>query len=187
LTKAQLAVFKMTREEKGKIIDELADKLANMGYFYLADASGLTVAQVNAFRQLCYDKGVEYRVAKNTLIKKALDKQEGDYSEMDLVLKGFSGILFSPESGKLPASIIKQYHKIDKGGRPKLKAASIEAALYIGEEHLNALSELKSKDELIGEIIGLLQSPVHNVLSALLSGKNKLAGIVKTLSEREQV
>lgn len=175
----------MTREEKGKIIDELADKLSNTGYFYFADASGLTVAEVNAFRQMCFDKGVEYRVVKNTLIKKALDKQEADYSEMDSVLKGFSGILFSPESGRLPASILKEFHKTDEAGRPKLKAASIESALYIGEEHLNALSELKSKDELIGEIIGLLQSPAHNVLSALLSGKNKLSGIVKTLSERE--
>ncbi|MDA0193603.1 MAG: 50S ribosomal protein L10 [Bacteroidetes bacterium] len=175
----------MIREQKGKIIDALAEKLANTSYFYLTDASGLSVAQVNAFRQMCYDKGVEYQVVKNTLIKKALEKQDADYSELDEALKGFSGILFSQESGKLPAGIIKQFHKTDKEGRPKLKAASIESALYIGGEHLNALSELKSKNELIGEIIGLLQSPVNNVLSALLSGRNKLAGIVKTLSERE--
>jgi len=175
----------MTREEKGKMIDELAEKFANTGYFYLTDASGLTVAQINDFRRLCFGKGVEYRVVKNTIIKKALDKQEADFTELDSVLKGFSGVMFSPESGKLPANVIKQFHKTDKEGRPKLKAASINSDLFIGEEHLNALNELKSKDELIGEIIGLLQSPATNVLSALLSGKNKLSGIVKTLSERE--
>lgn len=175
----------MTREEKGKVIAELADKFANTGYFYLTDASGLTVAEVNAFRKMCFDKGIEYRVVKNTLIKKALDKQEGDFSEIDDVLKGFSGILFSPESGNLPAKVLKQFHKTDEAKRPKLKAASIDSDLFIGEEHLNALSELKSKNELIGEIIGLLQSPTTNVLSALMSGQNKLSGIVKTLSERE--
>ncbi len=175
----------MTREEKSNIIGELAEKLANTNFFYLTDASGLTVAQVNAFRGLCCEQGIEYRVAKNTLIKKALDKQETDFTEMDSALKGFSGILFSPESGNLPAKIIKQFHKTDKARRPKLKAASIDSELFIGEKHLNALSELKSKNELIGEIIGLLQSPATNVMSALLSGKNKLAGIVKTLAERE--
>ena len=175
----------MTRQEKSEIIEELAGKLANTGYFYLTDASGLTVAEVNAFRRLCFEKGVEYRVVKNTLIKKALDKQDGDFAEMDSALKGFSGILFSPESGNLPAKIIRQFQKTDTAQRPKFKAASIESDLFIGEEHLNALSELKSKNELIGEIIGLLQSPTTNVMSALLSGKTKLAGIVKTLSERE--
>lgn len=175
----------MTRQEKNNIIEELADKLANTGFFYLTDASGLTVAEVNAFRRLCFEKGIEYRVAKNTLIKKALDKQEADFSEIDSALTGFSGILFSPESGNLPAKVLKQFHKTDKGLRPKLKAASIDSELFIGDEHLNALSDLKSKNELIGEIIGLLQSPATNVMSALLSGQNKLSGIVKTLSERE--
>lgn len=175
----------MTREEKNNIIEELAEKLANTNFFYLTDASGLTVAQVNAFRGLCFEEGIEYRVAKNTLIKKALEKQEADFTEMDSALKGFSGILFSPESGNLPAKVIRKFHKTDKAQRPKLKAASIDSELFIGEEHLNALSELKSKNELIGEIIGLLQSPTTNVMSALLSGQNKLSGIVKTLSERE--
>ncbi len=175
----------MTREEKSNVIEELAEKLANTNFFYLTDASGFTVAEVNAFRRLCFEKGVEYRVVKNTLIRKALEKQEKDFTEMDSALAGFSGILFSPRSGNLPAKIIKQFHRTDKAQRPKLKAASIDSDLFIGEEHLNALSEIKSKDELIGEIIGLLQSPTTNVISALLSGKNKLSGIIKTLSERE--
>ena len=175
----------MTREEKSKVIDSLADKFANTGHFYLTDASGLTVAEINAFRRLCFEKGIEYGVYKNTLIKKALEKQDADFSELDGSLKGFSGILFSPESGNMPAKVLKQYHKTDTAQRPKLKAASIDSDLFIGEEHLNALSELKSKNELIGEIIGLLQSPATNVISALFSGKSKLSGIVKTLSERE--
>ncbi|MEQ9426380.1 MAG: 50S ribosomal protein L10 [Cyclobacteriaceae bacterium] len=175
----------MTREDKAIIIEDLAKRFADNPHFYLADASGLDVAKTNAFRRLCFEKGIEYKVVKNTLIKKALEKQEADFSELDVALKGFSGILFSPESSNAPAKILKQFHKTDEAGRPKLKAASIDSDLFIGEEHLNALSELKSKDELIGEIIGLLQSPVNNVLSGLLSGKSKLAGIVKTLSERE--
>ena len=175
----------MTREEKSVVIEELSAKLAEHPHFYLTDASGLTVAEVNAFRRLCFEKGIEYLVAKNTLIKKALDKQEADFSGLDDVLHGFSGILFSPESGNVPAKVLKQFRKTDSADRPKLKAASIDSELYIGDEHLNALSELKSKAELIGEIIGLLQSPTTNVMSALMSGQNKLSGIVKTLSERE--
>ena len=178
----------MTREEKAQIIDELSGKFAEVGNFYITDASGFTVEQVNAFRRMCFESGLEFRVYKNTLIKKALDKQEADYSELDNteVLKGFSGIIFSPETAKAPAQVIKNFRK--KGlseDKPSLKAASIDSELFIGEEHLKTLSELKSKEELVGEIIGLLQSPVQNVVSALQSSKHNIAGILKTLSERE--
>ena len=178
----------MTREEKAEIIDELSGRLAQTGNFYITDASGFTVEQMNAFRRMCFEKGLEYKVYKNTLIKQALDKQEADFSEFDetKVLKGFSGIIFSPEAANTPAQVIKNYRKRGLSeDKPSLKAASINSELYIGEEHLNALSELKSKEELIGEIIGLLQSPVQNLMSALNSGKNNLAGVLKTLSERE--
>lgn len=175
----------MTREEKAAIIDDLTEKFQNTSFFYIADASGLSVAQVNDFRRACFEKGIEYRVVKNTLIKKALDKLEGDFSEFsDKALKGFSGILFSPESNNLPAKVIKQFRK--KGNeKPLLKGASIDLAFYFGDDQVDTLSKLKSKDELIGDIIGLLQSPATNVISALQSGKHKLAGIVKTLSEKE--
>ncbi len=174
----------MTKEQKAQIIDELKLKFSDNGYFYIADASGMSVEETNKFRSLCHKAGLEYRVVKNTLIKKALDETEGDYSELDSVLKGFSGIMFSKEVGNLPAKVIKDYRKA-KGTKPVLKAASIEKAIYIGEHQLDALVQLKSKNELIGEIIGLLQSPMSNVMSALQSGKHTIAGLVKTLSEKE--
>lgn len=175
----------MTREEKVLVLEELSEKLSNKPNFYVTDASGLTVAEINDFRRLCFEKGVEYKVYKNTLIKKALEKLDTDYTEFFDVLKGFSGIIFTDEDGaNLPAKAIKEYRK---GGaqKPLLKAASIDSEFYIGDDNVKMLSELKSKNELIGEIIGLLQSPAKNVVSALQSGKSTLVGLVKTLSERE--
>jgi len=176
----------MTREEKGKIIEELSQKLAGVNYFYITDASGLTVEQINKFRKLCYKNGIEYKVVKNTLIKKALATLQTDYNPFvdKGVLKGFSGILFA-ESGNGPAKVLKEFRK-DGAEKPAFKAASIQGELYIGEENLSALVALKSKNELIGEIIGLLQSPAKNVISGLQSGGQKLSGIVKTLSERPE-
>ena len=175
----------MTKEEKGQIIDVLSGKFSQHKHFYITDASGLTVAQINAYRRLCFNAGVEYRVYKNTLIRKALEKQEGNFEEVFKTLHGFSGVIFSKEAGNAPAKVIKEYRKKQEG-KPGLKAASIDSALFIGEEHLNTLSELKSKEQLLGEIISLLQSPAKNVLSALLSGKNTVAGLVKALEERKQ-
>jgi len=174
----------MTREEKAQIIEELTEKFANHTHFYITDASGFTVAQVNNFRRLCYKSGIEYKVYKNTLIRKALEKREGtDYSPMFKALHGFSGVMFSKESGNLPARIIKEF-RVKLEGKPVLKAASIDSDLFIGDENLNMLSELKSKNELIGDVIAMLQSPAKNVISALLSGKNTVAGLVKALEER---
>lgn len=174
----------MTREEKGQIIEELTEKFSQNNHFYITDASGLTVAQINAFRRLCFKAGIEYRVYKNTLIRKALEKHEGNYEDLFKALHGFSGVIFSKEAGNAPAKVIQEYRtKLE--GKPAFKAASIESSLFIGEEHLATLGELKSKNELIGEIISLLQSPAKNVLSALLSGKNTVAGLVKALEERK--
>jgi large subunit ribosomal protein L10 len=174
----------MTREEKAQIIDELAVKFSQHQHFYVTDASGLTVEQVNAFRRLCFNAGVEYRVYKNTLIRKALEKN-GNKNVADIAkaLKGFSGVIFSKEAGNAPAKVIKAYRKKVEG-RPNFKAASIDNDLFLGEENLNVLSELKSKNELIGEVISLLQSPAKNVLSALLSGRHTVAGLVKALETR---
>src|SRR5690606_20426890 len=137
------------------------------------------------FRRLCYKSGIEYKVYKNTLIKKALEKQDGtDFSPLFDTLKGFSGVLFSKEIGNAPAKIIKEFRaKIE--GKPVLKAASINSDLYIGDENLTMLSELKSKNELIGDVIALLQSPAKNLISALTSSKSTIAGLVKALEERE--
>jgi large subunit ribosomal protein L10 len=174
----------MTRDEKAQIIEELSQKFADHAHFYITDAGGLTVAQINAFRRLCFKSGIEYKVYKNTLIRKALERQEGaDYSPIFGTLHGFSGVLFSKEAGNLPARVIKEFRK-KLEGKPVLKAASIDSDFFIGEENLNTLSDLKSKNELIGEVISILQSPAKNVLSALLSGKHTVAGLVKALEER---
>ncbi len=174
----------MTREEKAKIIDELSDKFANNSHFYITDASGFTVAQVNNFRRLCFKSGVEYRVYKNTLIQKALERQKNaDFSPMFGTLKGFSGVIFSKESGNTPAKVIKEF-RTKMEGKPVLKAASINSDLFIGDENLKMLVELKSKNELIGDVIAALQAPAKNVISALLSGQNTVAGLVKALEER---
>jgi len=174
----------MTREEKSQIIEELADKFANHAHFYITDAGGFTVAQINNFRRLCFKNGVEYRVYKNTLIRKALEKQEGtDFSPLFNTLHGFSGVIFSKESGNVPAKVIQEF-RVKMAGKPVLKGASVSSDLFVGDENLKMLAELKSKNELIGDIIGLLQSPAKNVISALQSGKHTIAGLVKTLESR---
>jgi large subunit ribosomal protein L10 len=173
----------MTREEKGQIIDELAEKFSQHNHFYITDASGFSVEQINAFRRICFNKGVEYRVYKNTLIRKALEKRGDAFKPIHAVLHGFSGVIFSKESGNAPAKAIKEYRKKNEG-KPAFKAAAIQSDLYIGEENLNLLNDLKSKSELIGEIISALQAPAKNVLSALLSSKQTVAGLVKTLESR---
>ncbi|GAB2783242.1 50S ribosomal protein L10 [Rhabdobacter roseus] len=176
----------MTREEKEVIIDELSQKFSTTPYFFITSAAGMSVSEVNQLRRQCFDRGVEYRVVKNTLIKKALETLDTDYTPFESeVLKGFSGIMFHPESGKVPAQLIKEFRKKAGNDKLKFKGASVDYSLFIGESQLETLISLKSKDEMIGEIIGLLQSPAKNVLSALQSGGNKLAGILKTLSEKE--
>ncbi len=175
----------MTREEKGQIIAGLTEKFEQTDHFYITDTSGLTVAEINSFRAMCHKSDVEYKVIKNTLIKKALSNLEKDFSELDDVLKGFSGVMFVNENANIPAKVIKDFKKTDKNQRPTFKAASIDSDIFIGEDQLDALSKLKSKQELIGEVISLLQSPAKNVISALQSGEHTIAGLVKTLSERE--
>ena len=175
----------MTREEKGIIIQELSEKLASTPYFYITDASGLSVAKTNDFRRKCFENGIEYVVVKNTFIQKALDTLDTDYTSFnESVLTGFSGIMFHPENGKAAATLIKDFLKVNKDSI-KLKGASIDGGLFVGHDQLDALSKLKSKAEMVGEVIGLLQSPAKNVLGALQSGGQNLAGILKTLSEKE--
>ena len=175
----------MRKEEKAVIIEEISEKFKSNMSFYFTDASGFTVAEVNDLRRKCFEKGIEYKVVKNTLIKKALEKLDQDVSSLnDEVLKGFTGIMFSGENASEPAKLIKAFKKNDSQDRPKLKGASIEYDLFIGEDQLGLLSAFKSKNELIGEVIGLLQSPAKTVNSSLQSGQNTIAGLVKALSER---
>lgn len=172
----------MTKEEKAKYIDELAAELSQAGIFYLADTSELTVETINQLRRRCFQSNIRLKVVKNTLLQKAFERIDGrDYSELNQVLAGPTSIMFS-EVGNLPARIIKDFRK--KSDKPILKGAFIDEAIFIGDNQLDALTTLKSKEELVGEIIGLLQSPAKNVVSALKGQGGKIAGILKTLEER---
>ena len=171
----------MRKEEKHDVVLALKEQINSFSNVYITDTSNLTVAAVNDIRRKCFDSDIKMQVAKNTLIKKALEAASGEYAELYDVLKGSSTLLFS-NSANAPAKLIKALRA--SGDKPLLKAAYIDSAIFIGDNQLNALVNLKSKEELIGEIIGLLQSPAKNVISGLQSGKNKLAGIVKALEQR---
>lgn len=171
----------MRKEEKHEVVLALTETIAEYGNFYITDTANLSVAKVNDIRRKCFENGIKMQVAKNKLIRKAMEASEGDFSEIFDVLKGSSSILFS-KTGNAPAKLIKQLRK--SGDKPVLKAAYIDSAVFIGDNQLDALVNLKSKDELVADIIALLQSPAKNVISGLQSGGNKLAGIVKTLQER---
>jgi len=172
----------MTREEKAKYIDELAAELTQAGVFYLADTAGLSVESINKFRRTCFQSNIRLRVVKNTLLQKAMERVDGkDYSELSSVLSGPTSIMYA-EVGNVPAKIIKDFRK--KSDKPILKGAFIDEAIFVGDNQLDALTNLKSKEELLGEIIGLLQSPAKNVISALKGQGGKIAGILKTLEER---
>lgn len=172
----------MNREEKAQYIDDLTAELKEAGIFYLADTSQLSVAKINDLRARCFKANVSLRVIKNTLLAKAIDRiEDRDLSELKKALAGPTAIMYA-EVGNAPAKIIKDFRK--KADRPILKAAYVEEAIYIGDENLDALVEIKSKDELIGDIITLLQSPAKNVISGLKGQGGKIVGILKTLSER---
>ncbi len=173
----------MTREEKIAVVESLKEKFSNSQYFYLADSSELTVAEVNDLRALCHERGVSLTVVKNTLVRKAFEAIGDQYEELYPVLNGPTSVMFA-EVGNLPAKLIQEYRT--KNEKPLLKAAWIDSGIFIGDDQLAALADLKSKEDLIGELIGLLQSPAKNVVSALQSGGGKLAGILKTLSERPE-
>jgi large subunit ribosomal protein L10 len=171
----------MNKEEKHELVIALTEQMKEYGNFYITDTSDLTVAKINNIRRQCFESDITMQVAKNSLIKKAMEGVGGDFSPIHDVLKGSSSILFS-KSATAPAKLIKQLRK--KGDKPILKAAYIDASIFIGDKQLDTLINLKSKEQLLGEIIGLLQSPAKNVISALQSGGNILAGVVKTLQER---
>jgi large subunit ribosomal protein L10 len=172
----------MTREEKATVIEDLTAQLADNSIIYLADISGMNAVHTSDLRRACFKANVKLAVVKNTLLAKAMEASDKDFGELPGVLKGNTSLMFG-EVGNAPAKLIKNFRK--KADKPLLKGAFVEEAVYIGDENLDALVSIKSKEEMIGEIIGLLQSPAKNVISGLKSGGNKLSGILKTLSEKE--
>lgn len=173
----------MTREEKHAVVQGLEATLSETPNIYIADSGGLTVAEVSDLRRLCFEAGIKVQVVKNTLLKKALEKASGNYEDVYVALKEQTTVFFVNENVNGPAKILKKFR--EKNEKPILKAAYVGEAVFIGDDQIKTLSELKSKNELIGDIIMLLQSPAKNVLGALQSGGQTLAGIVKTLQERE--
>lgn len=174
----------MTREEKAKYVDDLAVQLAENDVIYLADTAELTVEKVNNLRRKAFNAKVSMRVVKNTLLAKAMDKVDTkDFSDLKGTLSGATSIMFS-EVGNVPAKLIKDFRK--KEGKPILKGAWINEGVYVGDDQLVMLSEIKSKEELLGEIIGLLQSPAKNVISGLKGAGGTIAGLLKTLEEEHK-
>lgn len=172
----------MTREEKSQVIEALTAELAESSNFYLTDLSGLNAGMTSQLRRACFKANVRLSVVKNSLLEKAMEASEKDFGELPSTLKGNTSVMYS-ETGNAPAKVIKAFRK--KSEKPFLKGAYIEEAVYIGDDQLDMLVDIKSKEELIGEIIGLLQSPAKNVVSALQSSGGKLSGIIKTLSQKE--
>ncbi len=172
-----------TREQKAQLIDELTKKLSEYEVVYLVDILGLNAQITSDLRRACYGSDVKLQVVKNTMLKQAMDNSDKDFGELTDVLTGNSALMLS-NVGNQPAKIIKNFRK--KSKKPVLKGAWIEESVYVGDEQLDNLVNIKSKEELLGELIGLLQSPAKNVISALQSGGGKLAGILKTLSEKSE-
>lgn len=172
----------MTREEKTKLIDQLAETLSSNEVVYLADVSGLNAESTSKLRRMCFTRNIGISVVKNTLLKKAMERLDtSKYEPLFEVLHGNTSILTS-QVGNVPARLIKEFR--EKSDKPILKGAWVQEAIFIGDNQLENLTKLKSKEELLGDIVGLLQSPARNVVSALLSGKSTLGGLVKTLQDR---
>ena len=173
----------MTREEKSKAITEITEVLSQNEIIYLTDISGLNSIETSNLRRLCFKSGVKLEVMKNTLLEQAMTASDKDFGDLLETLKGNTSVMLS-DVGNAPAKVIKDFRK--KSERPILKGAIIESDVYLGDEQLELLSSIKSKEEIIGEIVLLLQSPLRNVISALKSSSNKLSGIIQTLSNREE-
>ena len=171
----------MNKQDKVKVVEELKSQLANYKSIYLTDIAGLDAVQTSKLRRECFNSNVKLSVVKNTFLERAMSESENDFGELKELLKGNTTIMLST-IGNSPAKVIKKFRK--DGDKPILKGAFVDEAIYIGDEHIDALFNLKSKEEVIGEIITLLQSPAKNVISALKSSSGKIAGLVKTLSEK---
>ena len=172
----------MKKEVKDTIIAELGEKIKEYGHFYLVDVTGLNAEQTSALRRKCFQKEVKMVVVKNTLLQKALDASEVDFEPLYAALKGNTAMLFC-NTANVPAKLLKEYKK---EAIPALKAAYAEEGIFVGADKLEELSAIKSKNEVIADIVALLQSPAKNVISALQSGSQTIHGVLKTLGERPE-
>lgn len=173
----------MRREDKNTVIENLAEQFKEYGHFYLTDTAQLNAADTSQLRRKCNENDIKLVVVKNTLLKRALKQTAVDFEELFPVLKNATSIMFT-QSGNAPAKLIKEFRK--SHDKPLLKGAYVQESIYVGDNQLDALVSLKTKDELVGDIIMILQSPAANVISALQSGGNKIHGILETLSKREE-
>lgn len=173
----------MRKEEKTEIINSLTDQLNQYTHFYLADTSGLNAAQTAKLRRECFGKQIKLVVVKNTLLEKALEKVGKADDQLVATLSGSTSVMFC-NVGNIPAKLIQDFRKSAKSEKPLLKSAYVDDCVYVGEQSLVDLINIKSREELLGDVIGLLQSPARNVISALQSAGGKIAGIVKTLEEK---
>ena len=171
----------MKKEQKVQEIQNLTEELSSVKNIYLTDIAGLDAVQTTALRRACFKANIKLSVVKNTLLAKAMEASDKDFGNLHETLKGNTSLMFS-ELGNTPAKLIKDFRK--KSEKPILKGAYIEEAIYIGDDQIDALESIKSKEELIGEVITILQSPAKNIISALQSGGSNISGILKTLSER---
>jgi large subunit ribosomal protein L10 len=173
----------MRREEKYAIIDSLTERLNEFSHFYLTDTAQLNAADTSDLRRKCFENDIKLVVVKNTLLKRALEQSNVNFEELYPVLKGTTSIMFT-QSGNIPAKLIKEFRR--KHDKPVLKGAYVQESVYVGDNMLDTLVSIKTREELIGDIIMLLQSPALNVISALQSGGNKIHGVLETLSKREE-
>lgn len=173
----------MKKEDKSAIIKQIESTIQSYAHFYLADIGGLNAAETSELRRTCYKQDIKLVVVKNTLLRSALENAGIQINELQGSLKGATSLLLS-NSGNAPAKLIKDFSKTSKSKKPLLKAAYVEESIYVGENQLDTLVAIKSKYELLGEVIGLLQSPAKNVVSALQTGGNTIHGLLKTLGER---
>ena len=171
----------MRKEDKNQLVDSLAEKINTNDVIYLADISELNAEQTSNLRRLCFKRDIKVTMVKNTLLKRAMEKSEKNLEELYTALKGSTSLMFS-DTGNAPAKLIKDFRKTSE--RPLLKGAYVEEVSYLGDDQLDALVNIKSRDELLGDLIALLQSPIKNVMSGLQSSGQNLTGILKTLSER---
>ncbi|MDG2397622.1 MAG: 50S ribosomal protein L10 [Flavobacteriaceae bacterium] len=171
----------MTKEQKTEVVNKLANDLVESKVLYFTDIAGLNSKNTSELRRACFNAGIRLSVVKNTLLERAMESCEKDFSEFKDVLKGNTSLMFS-NVGNAPAKVIKNFRR--KHEKPILKGAYVEESIYLGDNQIDSLVSIKSKEELIGDIISLLQSPAKNVISALKSSGNQLSGILKTLSDR---